>query len=389
MAISSSIISSFSSPNSKGMISGAKNFISSKKSNIGSVINNISSPVTSNFLEVFGSSKTEKILSANVKSLRNTLLETFDISRVLVTAIKEISDALKNLSLGGVGGINPAQAALVGGGVVAGTGAGVLGLNKVRKNIFNRATKEVAEEVTEKTVSKVGPKVVKKVASKTGLVPKLMNFAKKNKWLAPIAIGAGLLGLGGSSEASEQPIQTNFVGEFNSVVDKFAGAVASLGRKKKVITTAVKEEKKKKHWSEVAPGSEEEKHMIKEGVKSINEGNEQHLKQNAGDYYEFKIPEYIKNDAGEWVPKEPVIQVKPNNISSTIKNLKTKNNLQPKISILPLGGSPPPSPTGSNQQKNMTVPTSAGVGPDLAFLSSSKSDSLATLESKMIYNIVE
>ena len=393
MAISSSIIPSFSASKSGGLISGAKSSIRGKRPNIGSVIDNISSPITANFMNVFGKDKTEKLLQKNVTALRDTLVETFDVARVLTVAIKEISESLKGLSLAGGGGISPAAAltagAIGGAGGTAAVGGGAWGLSRIfgRKG-KQKVTQEVAEEVTEKAVSKVNPRLVKKTVSKTGLVPKLMNFAKKNKWLAPVAIGAGLLGLsGGDANAVEQPIQTNFVSEFNSVVDKFAGVIASLETKKQNVTTVVEEEKKKKHWSEVTPGSEEEKHMIKEGVKSINEGNEQHLKQNAGDYYEFKVPEYVKNDAGEWVPKEPIIQVKPNDLSTKIKNIEVSNNSKPNITVIPSAANNVPS-TGQQQNKNTNIPISAGAATDIAFLSPSKSDSFGFLESKMIYNVV-
>lgn len=393
MAISSSIIPSFSASKSGGLVSGARNFVRGKRPNIGSVIDNISSPITANFMNVFGKDKTEKLLQKNVTALRDTLVETFDVARVLTVAIKEISESLKGLAMAGGGGISPAAAltagAVGGAGGTAAVGGGAWGLKRIfgRKGT-QKVTEEVAEEVTEKAVSKVGPRLVKKTVSKTGLVPKLMNFAKKNKWLAPVAIGAGLLGLsGGDANAVEQPIQTNFVSEFNSVVDKFAGVISSLQSKKQVVTAAVDEVKKKKHWSEVVPGSEEEKHMIKEGVKSINEGHEQHLKQNAGDYYEFKVPEYIKNDAGEWVPKEPVIQVKPNDISTKIENIDVGNSLKPKVTVIPFAGNNLPS-QGQQQSKNINIPTSSGAATDLPFLPSNKSDSFAFLESKMIYNIV-
>jgi len=388
MAISSSIIPSFSASRSEGLISGAKNFVRGKKGNVGSLIDNISSPITANFINVFGQDKTEKLLQKNVSALRDTLVETFDVARVLTVAIKEISESLKGLSLAGGGGMSPAAAmttgAIGGAGGTAAVGGTALGLKKI---FGKKGTKEVAEEVTEKAVSKVNPKLVKKTVSKTGLVPKLMNFAKKNKWLAPVAIGAGLIGLsGGDANASEQSIQTNFVSEFNSVVDKFEGVIASLKTKKQDVTTVVEEEKKKKHWSDVTPGSEEEKYLIKDGIKSINEGHEQHLKQNAGDYYEFKVPEYIKNDAGEWVPKEPVIQVKPNDLSTKIRNIEVNNNAKPNITVIPSAANNVLN--RGQQSKNTSVPTSSGAATDIAFLSSSKSDSFGFLESKMIYNVV-
>ena len=153
MAISSSIIPSFSASKSGGLVSGAKNFVRGKRPNIGSVIDNISSPITANFMNVFGKDKTEKLLQKNVTALRDTLVETFDVARVLTVAIKEISESLKGLAMAGGGGISPAAAltagALGGAGGTAAVGGGAFGLSRIfgRKG-KQKVTQEVAEEVT-------------------------------------------------------------------------------------------------------------------------------------------------------------------------------------------------------------------------------------------------
>ena len=385
MAISSSIIPSFSASKSGGLVSGAKNFVRGKRPNIGSVIDNISSPITANFMNVFGKDKTEKLLQKNVTALRDTLVETFDVARVLTVAIKEISESLKGLAMAGGGGISPAAAltagALGGAGGTAAVGGGAFGLSRIfgRKG-KQKVTQEVAEEVTEKAVSKVNPKLVKKTVSKTGLVPKLMNFAKKNKWLAPVAIGAGLIGLsGGDANASEQSIQANFVNEFNSVVDKFAGVIASLKTKKQDVTTVVGEEKEKKKWSDVTPGSEEEKLIIKQGVK-VNQGT---FDANMN-YIPPGYEDAIRTDE---IKSVPIIQIKSNNLNTKIENIKVSNNSKPNITVIPSAANNVPS-AGQPQNKNTSVPTSSGAATDIPFLSSSKSDSFGFLESKMIYNVV-
>jgi len=381
MAISSSIIPSFSASKSGGLVSGAKNFVRGKRPNIGSVIDNISSPITANFMNVFGKDKTEKLLQKNVTALRDTLVETFDVARVLTVAIKEISESLKGLSLAGGGGISPASAMVAGAGGTAAVGGGAWGLSKIfgRKG-KQKVTQEVAEEVTEKAVSKVNPKLVKKTVSKTGLVPKLMNFAKKNKWLAPVAIGAGLIGLsGGDANASEQSIQANFVSEFNSVVDKFAGVIASLKTKKQDVTTVVGEEKEKKKWSDVTPGSEEEKLIIKQGVKA-NQGT---FDANMN-YIPPGYEDAIRTDE---IKSVPIIQIKSNDLSTKIENIKVSNNLKPNITVIPSAANNVPS-VGQQQNKNTNLPVSSGAATDIPFLSSSKSDSFGFLESKMIYNVV-
>ena len=130
-------------------------------------------------MTVFGSEDTEKILKKNVITLRDTLLDVFDLSRVLVVAIDEISKSLKNLSVnarrsgGGRGLIGNllTGGALVGGGSVVG----------------NKLTKKVTQEGAERTTTKLGSRLLQKTTTPQvtkGVVPKLTNFAKKNKWLA-------------------------------------------------------------------------------------------------------------------------------------------------------------------------------------------------------------
>ena len=381
MAISSSIIPSFSASKSGGLVSGAKNFVRGKKGNVKSLIDNISSPITANFINVFGQDKTEKLLQKNVTALRDTLVETFDVARVLTVAIKEISESLKGLSLAGGGGISPAAAMITGASGTAAVGGTAWGLSRIfGKKGKQKVTQEVAEEVTEKAVSKVNPKFVKKTVSKTGLVPKLMNFAKKNKWLAPVAIGAGLIGLsGGDANASEQSIQANFVSEFNSVVDKFAGVIASLKTKKQDVTTVVGEEKEKKKWSDVTPGSEEEKLIIKQGVKA-NQGT---FDANMN-YIPPGYEDAIRTDE---IKSVPIIQIKSNDLSTKIENIKVSNNSKSNITVIPSAANNVPS-AGQQQNKNTNLPVSSGAATDIPFLSSSKSDSFGFLESKMIYNVV-
>ena len=190
MAISASIIPSFTAPRSRGIFSSEKNFITGRKPGLESIIENISSPQksTSNFLTVFGSEDTEKILKKNVITLRDTLLDVFDLSRVLVVAIDEISKSLKNLSMN-------ASRSGGGGGLLGNllTGGGLLGGGALANKAL---TKKVVQEGGERTTTKLGKRLIQKTATTSpqvtkGIVPKLTNFARKNKWLAML----GLLGL--------------------------------------------------------------------------------------------------------------------------------------------------------------------------------------------------
>ncbi len=133
MAISGSIIPSFSAPKIGGGIgSRASNFIRPKISNLGSIIETISKPIGGGkgantpkisegligFADTFGSPKTEKVIRRGVSTLRNVLIETYDLAKILVATVKKTSDKLKGgLFGGGKGG---------GGGLLGGLAGGAL-----------------------------------------------------------------------------------------------------------------------------------------------------------------------------------------------------------------------------------------------------------------------
>lgn len=381
MAISASIIPSFTAPRSRGIFSSAKNFITGRKPGLESIIENISSPQksTSNFLTVFGSDKTEEILKKNVITLRNTLLDVFELSRVLVVAIDEISKSLKNLSMnarkssGGLFGKLLTGGGLLGGGALA-----------------NKAlTKKVVQEGGERTTTQLGKRLIQKTTPQAtkGIVPKLTNFAKKNKWLAML----GLLGLpfmfGGDKQSAVSSIDSGSIDKFSSHIDSFTLAVESLKQINSNTVFNEKDENTTPHWSEVEPGSAEEKKLIEDGVKSLNESNVKHLEQNSHLYYEFPIGEVRKDDQGNWVlVDQPAINGDSNNNLKQIDNLSVGGN-NPIVNVIPYSGMP--TQTDSGGGGNLNIPTSSGASPDMPFLSSSKSDNFVTLNSKMIYNIVE
>ena len=383
MAISASIIPSFTAPRSRGIFSSAKNFITGRKPGLESIIENISSPQksTSNFLTVFGSEDTEKILKKNVITLRDTLLDVFDLSRVLVVAIDEISKSLKNLSMtagksGGGGGL---LGNLLRGGALVGGGS-VLG---------KTFTKKVAQEGGEQVTTQLGKRLVQKTTPQAtkGIVPKLTNFAKKNKWLAML----GLLGLpwlfGGGNDSGSSSIDSGSIDKFSSHIDSFTLAVESLKQINSDTVFDEKDETTTPHWSEVEPGSAEEKILIEQGVKSLNESSAKHLEQNSHLYYEFPIGEVRKDDQGNWVlVDQPIINGDSNINLKQIDNLGVGGN-KPIVNVIPYSGMP--TQTDSGGGGNLNIPTSSGVSPDMPFLSSSKSDNFVVLQSKMIYNIVE
>lgn len=144
MAISSSSISTFGSLQPRGnAMSGAVNFIRGKASqsvsgvkskigglgsNIGEKIKNISTKPKSNVgersnvvrdvLQTFGNEKTEKILTKNLRILRDTFIETFEVARLLrASAIG--AGGLGAGSGGGGGGLSPLVAGGIGGAIGA------------------------------------------------------------------------------------------------------------------------------------------------------------------------------------------------------------------------------------------------------------------------------
>ena len=133
MAISGSIIPSFSASKIGGGIgSRVSNFIRPKISNLASIIETISKPIggsgggpkissgLSGFAETFGSPKTEKVIRRGVSTLRNVLIETYDLAKILVATVKKTGDKLKGgLFGGGKGG---------GGGLLGGLAGGALAI---------------------------------------------------------------------------------------------------------------------------------------------------------------------------------------------------------------------------------------------------------------------
>lgn len=380
MAISASIIPSFTAPRSRGIFSSAKNFITGRKPGLESIIENISSPQksTSNFLTVFGSDKTEDILKKNVITLRDTLLDVFDLSRVLVVAIDEISKSLKNLSVaagksGGGGGLlgNLLRgSALVGGGSVIG----------------NKLTKKVVQEGGERTTTQLGKRIIQKTTPQAtkGIVPKLTNFAKKNKWLAML----GLLGLpwlfGGGNDSGASSIDSGSIDKFSSHIDSFTLAVESLKKSSPISSEDVTE------VSDGKPGVDGSA-----GIAGVAGAQGVQGKQGTDGIVRIVEPKRsdfpnTRSGAKKFIQARKdyhaSIKGQENNNLKQIDNLDVSNS-KPIVNVIPYSGMPTQTDTGGGG--NLNIPTSSGASPDMPFLSSSKSDNFVTLQSKMIYNIVE
>ena len=458
MAISSSVISSFSAPKRTGVMSSR--FIRGRQSNVGTLIKNISSPksTASNFLNVFGSEKTEKTLGTNVKTLRNTLLDTFDIARVLVTAIKEISNALRSLNLSGSTG----GSGLVGRGLqTAGTVAVGGGMARGIKSLFKRskvASPNVTGDVPNKPSTRSAPSSnlrTKTPNKASGFFPRLKRMTK-SKWFIPSVLGGALWWFGNSLQASENQSEGSLSG-LSSSVDKFSSAIASLKNEKGNKTL---NKNSRIIFDRLVAGGLTETAaagiIANLGVESNFDPSTEQLNGGPGrglaqwekggrfDTDPINLVDFAKSKGRNWdnletqidfilhemsVHPEYVSVRKELNAASSISEATkiflskyekagiphldrrlsigaeikeagwlTKPQVNKfvvptedgkKIIIMPFPGPPPPIPDDMQQnQSNMTIPTSGGGAPDLAFLSTSKSDSFGSLESRMIYNIV-
>ena len=161
MAISSSSISTFGSLQPRGnAMSGAVNFIRGKASqsisgvkskigglgsNIGEKIKNISTKPQSNVgersnvvrdvLQTFGNEKTEKILTKNLKILRDTFVETFEVARLLRASVVGAGGLGAGSGGGGGGGLSPLVAGGIGGAIGAALAAFGKKIVKWTKNL--------------------------------------------------------------------------------------------------------------------------------------------------------------------------------------------------------------------------------------------------------------
>ena len=126
MAITASIIPSFTSRIGGG-IAAASNFVRPVVPAVGSMISNItpnSQRRRSNFINNFmgfGSDKNEKKIKKSMKLLRNTLVDTFEIAKVLRVAVQKIAEQLKDLAADRGGG------GLFGGGLLGNIAKIILG----------------------------------------------------------------------------------------------------------------------------------------------------------------------------------------------------------------------------------------------------------------------
>ena len=409
MAISASIISSFSAPKLKGGMDAAKKSIRAKTSNMKSLIGQISttpgkdtdkkiSGPTKAFLETFADDDTEKLIRVGVTRLKDTMIEIYDLSTVLVSAIKNISKGLTSGRAGGgrKGGGLANLAKWIGGITGARWGLGKLFGKKGNikapktKNITNIKDIKGGKNKITKTGGKLKKPTVKKPRGgmfgqfkdnlptknlkKTKFtMPKLKNLKISRKGL--IKTGALMLGSIGLGAGLGMASKDTTVAEGLDGVDGVSGVDGVDGVQGKAGVDGL---------------DGKDKVSIKSEIVNIDELTDEKqsviAKTETSTTSEPKRSNFPKGKSGtrKFVQaKKEFIKLK--NEEKGVKSLDSKED-KPNIVVLPSGQNV--APQVSQPQKIMNLNGSAQNGPDIAFLPSSKSDSFGAFETRMIYNIV-
>ena len=439
--------------NSKNSIVGANN-IRPIKTKIGAQIENIKpkgnigerSNVVRDFVSTFGNEKTEKILTKNLKILRDTYVETFEVARILRAASTKLGSGLAAGGGGGGGGGGnlPLNLAKLGiGAFLAKRLINPIGnlINKIRgkdpritgtqdrlgktnkkTNIQNqnqktnikqtpksqnKITTSGGKDITtskktniqnQKTNIKQTPKgepkistsggkdvttstvkdatkikkpsidtgVTKKIKPKGNILSKavrgLKNMPGGAKVKAAGAIllgGAAIFGLtrGGKKEpGATGGIGKEFADQFSSIVDRFGG------------------------WSDKTL---EAFAILGALLRLINPLKGKQL-ANLSDSTKETITSIMESESVNTIIDTQMIAAEPRKLL-----IPTAKNKNPKVVMLPMPGVTGNTASVGGQQKIKSSGSgSSGTSPDIPFNPSSKSDSYAAFETRMIYNIV-
>lgn len=408
--------------NSKNSIVGANN-IRPIRTKIGAQIENIKpkgnigerSNVVRDFVSTFGNEQTEKILTKNLKILRDTYVETFEVARLLRSASTKLGSGLAAGGGGGGGGglLNPVNLAKLGIGAFLGkklinpignlinklrgkdpriTGTqDRLGRTNKKTNIQNRNQKTNIKQTPKGqpkittsggkdiTTSSVGDTVkktkkpnffqrgidkVKKIKPKGNLLTKatkgLKNMGTPGKVAAGVLLGgAAIFGLtrGGKKETGTTGgIGKEFADQFSSIVDRFGG------------------------WSDKTLDAFA---ILGALLRLINQLKGKQL-ANLSDSTKETITSIMESESVNTIIDTQMIAAEPRKLL-----IPTAKNKKPKVVMLPMPGVTGNTASVGGQQKIRSSGSgSSGTSPDIAFNSSSKSDSYAAFETRMIYNIV-
>ena len=106
-------------PISRGLITAARNSVNKVQESTQKISKglNKNEKFAMNYVEFFGSKKTTKILKKNLKSIRDSLMSTFSMAKILKKKVAEMS---KGGGLGAVGGALGGIAGILGKGLLGG-----------------------------------------------------------------------------------------------------------------------------------------------------------------------------------------------------------------------------------------------------------------------------
>ena len=375
-----------------GVLSRASNFIRPKISNVGSMINNLRPNIDqrgqggsknrflSNFMG-FGSKRNEKKIKKSMKLLRNILVETFEIAKILRVGVQKTAEQLKGLASGKGGGGGGFLGGLFGGllgGLLFGGGPILLAIKAIIGGaIVNWLGEKFFPETTEKIKKWVGSKIkvqVKRFVDAYlptaiitliagGLLAKAFPGAAKTlvgggvKAVGKTALVGGAVGTGlaiGSQMGGDGQgmgvqsvgITTKLLEKFDSILDRFSTAITSFS------TGAMFNEKEGDTIINVT--SNDSSNVSNISSKNTNLINNATTNNNISNHINN-----IKNGTSG------------TNVTFVPYNVNANNNQPSAVSPII---NPSPSPNNSE---------------DFAFYTSHNPDSYSDFETKLMYNIVE
>ena len=471
MAISSSSISTFGSLQPRGnAMSGAVNFIRGKASqsisgvkskigglgsNIGEKIKNISTKPQSNVgersnvvrdvLQTFGNEKTEKILTKNLRILRDTFIETFEVARLLrASAIG--AGGLGAGSGGGGGGLSPLVAGGIGGAIGAALAAFGKRIAKWTKSLVKGSINGLKRILgipvkPTATTTNLGPRLQSKnIKGNQGIQGTQGIQGKPGTTTKP---GSTTSNITNTSTASNNITKTNRIKNVNNVQSNAQTNINNIKPRGNILSKISPKVKNVLKFS----GGNKGKLLLGAtltagtlfGLNALNKKGDGEggagLEGDALDKFDTSVDKFgefvtkvtpSENEKSfserENVPMIPnkVDPKKPQGFMRAVagyadwltlntfdfdrrgtlldgmknivnpKEVKTKipttSKKKPNIVMLPGMGA---AATPQQRQKLVNPNGGGGNSIDYPFLSSSKSDGFGALESKMIYNVVE